>query len=51
MGSEIKNNIPCFDNFEIEGIRICDLPNPEINQLNGKMNFTFENEKMLFPLE
>jgi len=46
-----KNIIPCIDNFEIEGMGICDLPNPEINQLNGKMDITFEKEKMLFPLE
>ena len=51
FGSEIKNNVPCIDNFEIEGMGICDLPNPEINQLNGKMDLTFEKEKMLFPLE
>ena len=46
-----KNIIPCIDNFEIEGMGICDLPNPEINQLNGKMDITFEKEKMIFPLE
>ena len=46
-----KNIIPCVDNFEIEGMGICDLPNPEINQLNGKIDLTFEKEKMLFPLE
>ena len=46
-----KNIVPCIDNFEIEGMGICDLPNPEINQLNGKIDLTFEKEKMLFPLE
>ena len=46
-----KNNVPCIDNFEIEGMGICDLPNPEINQLNGKIDLTFEKEKMIFPLE
>ena len=45
------NNVPCIDNFEIEGMGICDLPNPEINQLNGKIDLTFEKEKMIFPLE
>ena len=46
-----KNKVPCINNFEIEGMGICDLPNPEINQLNGKMDITFEKEKMIFPLE
>ena len=46
-----KEAFPCIDNFEIEGKGICDLPNPEINQLNGKMELNFQKEKILFPLE
>ena len=46
-----KNDFPCINNFIIEGKGICDLPNPEINQLNGKMELEFQNEKMIFPLE
>ena len=48
---DAKNNFPCIDNFNIEGKGICDLPNPEINQLNGKMEIIFQNESMVFPLE
>ena len=46
-----KDSFPCIDNFEIGGKGICDLPNPEINQLNGKMELSFKNEKMIFPIE
>ncbi len=46
-----NNYFPCIDNFNIEGKGICDLPNPEINQLNGKMELIFQNEKLIFPLE
>ena len=54
-GKFIKNNlnenIPCIDNYIIEGKGICDLPNPEINQLNGKMDLNIQNENIIIPLE
>ena len=40
-----KNVFSCINNFSIEGKGICDLPNPEINKLNRKI------ELLLFPLE
>ena len=46
-----KNVFPCINNFSIEGKGICDLPNPEINKLNGKIELLFQNEKIIFPLE
>ena len=46
-----NENLPCIDNFTIEGKGICDLPNPEINQLNGKIELNFQNENIIIPLE
>ena len=51
IGNFDKNIFPCIENFNIEGKGICDLPNPEINKLNGKIELLFNNEKMIFPLE
>ena len=45
------NNINCIENFAIEGKGICDLPNPEIGQLNGKMDLIFQNESIIIPLD
>ena len=49
--SENKDDFPCIDNFEIYGKGICDLPNPELNKLNGKMEINFKNQNFIFPLE
>ncbi len=37
--------------FCIEGNGICDLPNPNLYQLNGKMNFMFNGDVTEFPIE
>ena len=37
--------------FNIEGFVICDFPNPELYQLNGKMNLNLNNNKFEIPLE
>ena len=40
-----------IDKFNMKGDVICDHPNPELYQLNGKLNITLENEKFEIPLD
>ena len=40
-----------IDNFNMKGDVICDHPNPELYQLNGKLNITLENENFEIPLD
>ena len=40
-----------IDNFNMKGDVICDHPNPELYQLNGKLNINLENEKFEIPLD
>ena len=37
--------------FNIKGTCQCDLPNPNLYQLNGKMKLNLNNEELSFPLE
>ena len=48
MMSENKNVIK---KINIEGYVICDFPNPELYQLNGKMNLNINNNKFEIPLD
>ena len=40
-----------IENFNMKGDVICDHPNPELYQLNGKLNINLENEKFEIPLD
>ena len=40
-----------IQNFEIEGKCICDLPNPELYFLNGKIDSKLNGENLKFPID
>ena len=40
-----------IDKFNMKGDVICDHPNPELYQLNGKLNINLENENFEIPLD
>ena len=44
-------NVEVVDNFNIEGIIQCDMPNPSLYMLNGKANMHLNGKNNEFPLD
>ena len=44
-------NLEVIDNFNIEGIIQCDMPNPSLYMLNGKANMHLNGKNNEFPLD